>query len=57
MALKSSFKCNYKPYWLLKERLKKHSLPPALEGAILWMRQAKPVAFLLWHQVVVSGNV
>lgn len=20
MALKSSFKCNYKPYWLLKER-------------------------------------
>lgn len=22
MALKSSFKCNYKPYWLLKERLK-----------------------------------
>lgn len=31
MALKSSFKCNYKPYWLLKER--KENIPPSVAGA------------------------
>lgn len=30
MALKSSFKCNYKPYWLLKEREKE--IPPSVAG-------------------------
>lgn len=31
MALKSSFKCNFKPYWLLKER--EENIPPSVAGA------------------------
>lgn len=30
MALKSSFKCNYKPYWLLKEERGKKKNNPLL---------------------------
>lgn len=60
MALKSSSKCNYKPYWLLKEKEKKKKkqlLLLAQVGVILHVGQERPLAFLLQHQVIGSSSV